>query len=71
MKVAVISSSPRKEGKTQHVMRAVYEMAKKYDVTGTVFINLADGGMIITMDALKVRLQKKLYLSFWLPMSGL
>ena len=26
-------------------MRAVYEMAKKHDVTGTVFINLAEGGI--------------------------
>ena len=45
MKIAVISSSPRKEGKTQHVMRAVYEMAKTHEVTGTVFINLAEGGI--------------------------
>ncbi len=44
MKVVVISGSPRKESKTQHMMRFVHEYAKTKNVDAR-FINLSEGGI--------------------------
>lgn len=43
MKVVVISASPRREGKTQHVMRAAHERAS--GSAESTFINVADGSI--------------------------
>jgi len=43
VKVVVISASPRREGKTQHVMRAAHERA--LGSAESTFINVADGSI--------------------------
>lgn len=43
MKVVVISASPRRGGKTQHVMRAAHERAAA--AAESTFINMADGSI--------------------------
>ncbi|MDI1494776.1 MAG: NADPH-dependent FMN reductase [Cenarchaeum symbiont of Oopsacas minuta] len=45
MKVVVISASPRENGKTQHVMKATYDLVKAHESTEVAFINLAEGGI--------------------------